>query len=159
MAYHHRIESRVEFSETDMAGIVHFTNLFRYMEKAEASFFREIAFPLIDIRKETATGWPRVRAHGSFQQPLYFEDFYSVHLFVKSIKLKAIEFFFRIYKIEDGNEVYQVAKGGFTTVYVARDPNTLEMNSLNLPKILLEKLEECPPDCLNLDSHVSRDHQ
>ena len=31
---------RVEFVDTDMAGIVHFTNFFRYMEQAEAEFFR-----------------------------------------------------------------------------------------------------------------------
>jgi acyl-CoA thioester hydrolase len=34
-----RITRRVEFSETDMAGIVHFSNFFRYMETAEHAFF------------------------------------------------------------------------------------------------------------------------
>lgn len=159
MPYHHKIESRVEFSETDMAGIVHFSNLFRFMEKAEASFFREIDFPLIDIKNESAKGWPRVRAHGSFQQPLYFEDKYSVHLYVKQIKIRAIEYFFRIFKLNDNGEIVQVAKGGYTTVYVSRDPATLKMDSQNLPKDLLDKLEECPSECLNHINHVSGSNQ
>ena len=33
MPYEFKAVRRVEFSETDMAGIVHFSNFFRYMEK------------------------------------------------------------------------------------------------------------------------------
>ena len=35
MAYEFRLVRQVEFSETDMAGIVHYSNFFRYMEAAE----------------------------------------------------------------------------------------------------------------------------
>ena len=35
---------RVEFSDTDMAGIVHFANFYRYMEQAEHDFFRSLGF-------------------------------------------------------------------------------------------------------------------
>ena len=31
---------RVEFGETDLAGVVHFANFFRYMESAEVEFLR-----------------------------------------------------------------------------------------------------------------------
>ena len=33
-------EHRVEFFETDLAGIVHFANYYRFMEQAEHAFFR-----------------------------------------------------------------------------------------------------------------------
>lgn len=33
---------RVEFCDTDMAGIVHFANFFRYMEAAEHELFRNL---------------------------------------------------------------------------------------------------------------------
>jgi acyl-CoA thioester hydrolase len=157
MAFDHIIKKRVEFSETDMAGIVHFSNFFRYMEAAEASFFRELGFPLIYRDENESRGWPRVRANASFQQPLYFGDEIKVHLFVKALKFKAIEFFFRIYKIE-GNQEIPVAKGSFTTVYVRRGTDSMEMQSIELPKDLLEKLEESPPECLNLRSDDSTDH-
>ena len=35
------MQRRVEFSDTDMAGIAHFTNYFRYMEEAEHAFLRD----------------------------------------------------------------------------------------------------------------------
>ena len=35
-----RVTRRVEFGDTDMAGIVHFSNFFRYMESAETAFLR-----------------------------------------------------------------------------------------------------------------------
>ena len=35
-----RTTRRVEFADTDMAGIVHFANFFRYMEAAEVEFLR-----------------------------------------------------------------------------------------------------------------------
>jgi hypothetical protein len=39
MACRFEITERVQFSETDMAGIVHFSNFFRYMERVEHAFF------------------------------------------------------------------------------------------------------------------------
>lgn len=155
MAYHHKITGQVEFSETDMAGIVHFSNFFRYMERAEASFFRELGFPLVYIGTDETRGWPRVRANASFQAPLYFEEEFEVHLYIKAIKIRAIEFFFRINKLEKNSKI-QVAKGGFTTVYVRRDPDSMDMNPIQLPAELLNKLEECPQESMNPIRNVPR---
>ena len=35
-------QRQVEFAETDMAGIVHFANFFRWMESAEHAFLRSL---------------------------------------------------------------------------------------------------------------------
>ena len=35
-----RTTRRVEFGDTDMAGMVHFANFFRFMEAAEVEFLR-----------------------------------------------------------------------------------------------------------------------
>ena len=42
-------ERTVEFSETDMAGIVHYSNFFRYMESAEHAFFRALGFSVVAV--------------------------------------------------------------------------------------------------------------
>ena len=42
MAYTHTIKKQIAFSETDMAGIVHFSNFFRFMEMAEHAFLRSM---------------------------------------------------------------------------------------------------------------------
>ena len=38
---------RIEFRETDMAGIVHFSNFFAYMEQAEHDFLRSVGMGVV----------------------------------------------------------------------------------------------------------------
>ena len=47
MAFEFKAIRRVEFSETDMAGIVHYSNFFRYMETAEHGFFRSLGYSVV----------------------------------------------------------------------------------------------------------------
>ena len=42
MAHSFSMTRSVTFAETDMAGILHFSNYFRYMEEAEHAFFRSL---------------------------------------------------------------------------------------------------------------------
>jgi acyl-CoA thioesterase FadM len=49
---------RVEFAETDMAGQVHFTQFFRYMEEAEHAMWRAAGMSITG----TGYGFPRVAA-------------------------------------------------------------------------------------------------
>ena len=42
MPYEFEVTRHVEFSETDMAGVMHFSNFFRFMEAAEHGFFRSL---------------------------------------------------------------------------------------------------------------------
>ena len=46
MAYEYSIVRGVEFSDTDMAGIMHFSNFFRFMEAAEHGFFRSLGLSI-----------------------------------------------------------------------------------------------------------------
>ena len=61
---------RVQFAETDLAGIVHFSWYFRYMEEAEHALWRAAGLSV------AADGlhWPRVAAHCEYKSPLRFED-------------------------------------------------------------------------------------
>ena len=65
---------RVEFAETDMAGIMHFANFFRYMEMAEHAFYRTLGFSVHETNEGGIVGWPRVMARCDFKRPLRFED-------------------------------------------------------------------------------------
>ena len=46
MPYEFKLTRRIEFAETDMAGIVHFANFYRMMEVTEHAFFRSLGFSL-----------------------------------------------------------------------------------------------------------------
>ena len=74
MAYEFKTVQTVEFADTDMAGIVHYSNFFRYMEAAEHAFFRSLGFSVVTKQVEPPVGWPRVHASCDYKRPLRFED-------------------------------------------------------------------------------------
>jgi acyl-CoA thioester hydrolase len=77
MPSEHRLKRRVQFYETDMAGIVHFSWYFRYLEEAEHAMWREAG---VSIADGSEVGWPRVEASFEYHRPLKFEDEFEVHL-------------------------------------------------------------------------------
>ena len=46
MAYEFKLTRHVDFAETDMAGIMHFSNFFRFMEATETAFFRSLSLSI-----------------------------------------------------------------------------------------------------------------
>ena len=56
------ITRRVEFSETDLAGIMHFTNFYRWMEICEHEFLRSLGLSVDMVDENGRFGWPRVKA-------------------------------------------------------------------------------------------------
>jgi 4-hydroxybenzoyl-CoA thioesterase/acyl-CoA thioester hydrolase len=72
--YEHRTRRRVEFADTDMAGIAHFSRFFVFMESAEHEFLRAIGTSVHTRVGDDEIGWPRVRASLDFLRPVRFED-------------------------------------------------------------------------------------
>src|SRR6266404_4217980 len=99
MAYEFKVVRRVEFSETDMAGIVHFSNFFRYMETAECGFFRSLGFSIVTQGVEPPVGWPRVHAECDYKQPLRFEDEVEIQMLVSRKRAKSLSYAFRFRKL------------------------------------------------------------
>jgi acyl-CoA thioester hydrolase len=77
MPSEYRCKRRVQFHETDMAGIVHFSWYFRYLEEAEHAMWREAG---LSIAGGSGIAWPRVEAAFQYHRPLQFEDEFDVHL-------------------------------------------------------------------------------
>jgi YbgC/YbaW family acyl-CoA thioester hydrolase len=147
MAYEFTSIRRVEFSETDMAGLVHFSNYFRYMETAERDFFESLGLNLILSKPGEMTGWPRIRAECKFSAPLRFGDTIEIHLAVKTIKDRSIDYQFRIFsKQKDGNRV-QAAKAHITTVFSRLDENG-EIQSMEIPPEVRSRITEAPANVL-----------
>lgn len=92
-------QRRVEFSHTDMAGIMHFSNYYFYMEEAEHEFFRSLGLSIMKKQSDDVViGWPRVSANCTFEAPARFEDVLDVHVNVerKGVKSLTIRYeFFR----------------------------------------------------------------
>src|SRR5436190_17664650 len=99
MAYEFKVTRRVEFSETDMVGIVHYSNFFRYMEVAEHAFFRSLGISVVTRQVDPPVGWPRVHAECDYQQPLRFEDEFEIHMLVAEKRSKSLKYVFRFRKL------------------------------------------------------------
>src|SRR5580698_4301439 len=87
-----RTTRRIEFGDTDMAGIVHFANFFRFMESAECEFLRSRGLSVkLDWEGQTI-GFPRVSASCDYLKPARFEDLLDVTVSIDRIGTKSISY-------------------------------------------------------------------
>ena len=86
------MQRRAEFMDTDMAGIVHFTAYFRYMETAEHELFRTLGLAAATQDDEHRLGWPRVSCGFDFKETLRFQDAFEVRLGVTNLSKRSITF-------------------------------------------------------------------
>ncbi len=147
MAHRFTCTDRVEFSDTDMAGIVHFTAFFRYMEQAEHAFYRSLGMSVIMHDGEKQISFPRVHASCDYTKPLRFEDEIEIELIVREKKLKALayEFVFRKTGRSQKSEVRsqdaeEVARGKLIVVCVTKDHASGTMKSTEIPPHIAAKI-------------------
>ena len=146
MACEFKITRRVEFSETDMAGIMHYSNFFRFMETAEHGFYRSLGFSVILSHYNPPLGFPRVHAECDFKRPLRFEDLVEVQLLVKEKKSKSITYTFRFRNLSS-TPVEEVARGIVTIVCVAQHL-TGKMSAVPIPDEIASLIQVAPHDLL-----------
>jgi len=134
---------RVSFSETDLAGIVHFSNFFRYMEEAEHAFYRSLGYSVHAMPGDedgSTVGWPRVHAEADYRRPLRFEEEFEVELLIEEIRSKTITYKLNFWKTEDGREL--AAHGKLVVVCVAFDSGERKgMKAVSIPTHFREKIE------------------
>jgi len=145
MACEFKVVRRVEFSDTDMAGIMHYSNFFRFMETAEHAFFRSLGFSIFMDKVDPPVGWPRVRAECDYKAPLYFEDEVEIHLLVREKRSKSLSYLFKFLKL-NATPPAEVARGGLTVVCVRHDGG--KMTACTIPKAVADKIQVAPAERL-----------
>lgn len=143
MACKFKLTREVEFSETDMAGIMHFSNFFRYMEVAEHAFFRSLGTSI--HAAGNSLGWPRVHVECDFKHPLRFEDVVEISLFVREKKKKSLVYTFVFRKLNE-QPAREVARGMVAVACVKRDKSSGKMTGIPIPKALADKIEVAPEE-------------
>lgn len=146
MAFEFKAIRRVEFSETDMAGIVHYSNFFKYMETAEHGFFRALGHSVVMDQFDPPVGWPRVHAECDYRLPLRFEDEVEIHLLVTEKKSKSLSYVFKFRKL-NGAQPIEVARGSLTVVCVTKGPDG-KLSAATIPKDFADKIEVAPAEML-----------
>ncbi len=80
-----RTSRRVEFVDTDMAGIVHFSNFFRWMESAELDFLKARGLTFKWEQDGLALGLPRVSASCDYLKPVRFDDTLDIAVLLEKL--------------------------------------------------------------------------
>jgi acyl-CoA thioester hydrolase len=146
MSYEFKLTRSVEFSETDMAGLMHFSNFFRFMEAAEHAFFRSLDLSVALSRVGLKLHLPRVHAECDYLAPIRFEDEILIHLLVEKKGVRSLTYQFRFYRGSQSAQK-EVARGRLVVVCAEIDSNGL-MKAVPLPAILADKLQEAPAPLL-----------
>jgi len=144
MPYEFKVTRRIEFSETDMAGIVHFSNFFRFMEMAEHAFYRALGYSVIMPQFNPPLGFPRVHAECDYRKPLRFEDLLEIHLLVKEKRPRVLTYLFKFRNVTA--EPVDIARGILTVVCVSHSPGKME--AMTIPAELASQIDVAPPEML-----------
>jgi len=125
-----RTTRRVEFGDTDMAGIVHFSNYFRYMEAAETAFLRARGLS-VTMRDDTGrVGFPRVSVSCDFARPARFGELIDIDVTLEKIGSKSLS-----YRFDFSRDGEALAVGRITSVYCRESPGH-GLESIEIPEKL-----------------------
>ena len=147
MPYEFKTTRRVEFSDTDMAGIMHFSNFFRFMETVEHRFYRSLGFSVVADSTDPRLGWPRVHAECDYKKPLRFEDEVEIHLLVSEKRSKSVSYVIRFRKL-NGAPAVEVARGLLTVVCVAHHRDGT-MAAVTIPRPIADLIQVAPAELLH----------
>lgn len=127
----------VEFADTDMAGIMHFSNFFRFMERAEHAFWRSIGLSVTTVIDGKRVSWPRVQASCDYKLPLRFEEAVDIEVILREVRGKAVKFGFRFLRSESRE---LAAEGSITAVCAAYDGSAGRMRAIEIPAEIAQRL-------------------
>lgn len=143
-----RFEHRryVAFAETDMAGIVHFSNYLRYVEEAEHALYRSLG---LSVHAADASGgdpilWPRVDVGCTWRSPLRFEDEIATELVVAHKGRSSLRYLYVVRRLAPGGVVV-AARGHLVIVCAHGGPDGTPLGSRPIPPAFDDALEQAEP--------------
>jgi YbgC/YbaW family acyl-CoA thioester hydrolase len=129
-----RTQRRIEFADTDMAGIVHFANFFRFMEAAEVEFLRSLGLSVALAWEGEPLGLPRVSASCDYLRPARFEDLIEVAVSLRKLGRKSVT-----YRFEFSKDNQPIARGEISAV-CCRTHGGQRLESVEIPPGIRQKL-------------------
>lgn len=147
MPFEFKHKRLVAFSDTDMAGIMHFSRFMIFMESAEHAFFRSLGYSIHTTIDDRTYGWPRLEVGCRFKAPLFFEDEVEIHLLVREVTDKTISYTF-IFRKRDAARPVVVAEGNLSVICVTRETPEGRMRATRIPGEIASQLQAAPDNLL-----------
>ena len=130
----YRTKRKIEFVDTDMAGIVHFTRFFVFMETTEHEFLRSLGTSVATEWNGDKIGWPRLEASCEYLSPLRFEDEVDIRLRVTKKGTKSLT-----YEFDFTHEGKDIARGQITTVCCVTNPGE-KLRAIPIPDFIADQI-------------------
>ncbi len=129
------ITRRVQFSETDRAGVLYFAHYYRFMEEAEHAFWRSLGLTSVVTEVDgSEISWPRVATSCEYCAPVHFDDELELALKVANVGDRSVT-----YVVEFRCRGRRIALGRMTTVFCKIGNG--EFKPVSIPESLRSKLE------------------
>lgn len=128
---------RIDFADTDMGGIVHFSRYLAFIETAEHRFLESLGHSVVyRDEKGFLYSWPRVAVSVEYIAPLRFGQHVNVEVTVERVGRSSVDYTFSI-----------VARGKVRaklkeTVVYCRLHETEGVHAVPIPEELREKIED-----------------
>lgn len=117
---------RVEFADTDQAGLCHFARFFVFLETAEHELLRALGAAPFAGRDGRILGWPRIEATCRYLSPAFFADELEIRLAVTRLGSRSVSYEARFFRGET-----PIARGRSSAVCCwMEDPRRLEPTAI-----------------------------
>jgi 4-hydroxybenzoyl-CoA thioesterase/acyl-CoA thioester hydrolase len=117
-----------------MAGIVHFSVYFVYMEESEHEFLRSVGLGVFSQLDGETISWPRVAAACNYRSAIRFEEEVDIHVSLKRIGTTSLTYDHQILRQSD-----LIADGTVTAVCCRIQPGQ-PPEPMKIPQEFLERL-------------------
>ena len=127
-------QRRIEFADTDMAGIAHFSRFFIFMEAAEHEYWRHLGLSVHMQHDGDVISWPRAGASCDYRRPARFEDELDIHLQIERQGGKTLT-----YQFDFLLDAELIAHGQLKTICCICNPGD-DMRAIAIPDFITERI-------------------
>jgi 4-hydroxybenzoyl-CoA thioesterase/acyl-CoA thioester hydrolase len=127
---------RVEFRDTDAAGIMHFSAYFAHMEAAEHELLRSLGLSVVMRDEQGTISFPRVAASCDYSGAARFEELLDIEVRIERIGEKSVTYAFRFTRNDQ-----EIAAGKMTSVCCRFDGHAAPPRSIPIPPQIADKLK------------------
>ncbi|MFQ5602221.1 MAG: acyl-CoA thioesterase [bacterium] len=131
-----RTKRKIEFADTDLAGIVHFARFFVFMETAEHEFLHSLGTSVSTQLNGDQIGWPRLAASCEYLSPATFEEEIDIYLTVYRKGNKSLTYKFLFTRDEK-----IIARGQMTSACCVCNPGE-KIKAIPIPDFIADKISE-----------------
>lgn len=138
--YEHRTSRWIEFADTDLGGLIHFSRYFVFMETAEHEFLNAVGTSVHFEIDGRLMSWPRLSAGCEFLRPVGFEDELQIRVLVLKKGAKSLTFGCEFFHEDD-----LVARGQMSSACCILEKGR-PMRAVEIPASFADRIAHAPQE-------------